>query len=32
MEHDVNNYLPNDLLIKTDRAAMHFGLKQECHF
>ena len=32
MEHDVNNYLPNDLLIKTDRAAMHFGLETRMPF
>lgn len=32
MEHDINNYLPNDLLIKTDRAAMHYGLETRMPF
>ena len=27
MTYDVENYLPNDLLVKTDRASMHYGLE-----
>ncbi|WP_293299447.1 asparagine synthase (glutamine-hydrolyzing) [Pedobacter sp. UBA4863] len=26
LEFDLNNYLPNDLLVKTDRITMHYGI------
>ncbi len=32
MSYDVENYLPNDLLVKTDRASMHYGLEARMPF
>ena len=32
MLYDVKNYLPNDLLVKTDRASMRFGLEARMPF
>lgn len=32
MMDDINNYLPGDLLVKVDRAAMHFGLETRAPF
>jgi asparagine synthase (glutamine-hydrolysing) len=32
MLNDINDYLPNDLLIKVDRAAMHHGLETRIPF
>ena len=32
MLNDIDDYLPNDLLVKVDRAAMHYGLETRIPF